>query len=113
LNLSAEPSEGQSFCTQKSIQFRLESSPAPADFFGPDFTGCNAFHIGRAGYFKIPASLFGGENVILTVSVFTSSPFTITIQSPVETATPVKSSAYVYNAATLLGDFVYHKCFSH
>ena len=78
--LSWIPLKAQSFFTQKSIQLGLEGSPAPADFLGLDLAVCDAFQIGRTGYFKILAGLFGGQNVILAVSILQFSRVTITIE---------------------------------
>ena len=105
------PLKGQSFSRQKSIQFRLEGSPAPADFSGLDSAGREAFHVGRAGYFKILAGIFGGENGILAVSVFNYHH--LSIQPAVGTITSVGLFAPVFTAATLQVAIAYHKCFLH
>jgi len=99
--IPAVPLKDKSFFTQKSFQLRLEGTPTPADFFGLDFAACDAFQIGRAGYFKILAGFYGCENVtlMLTVKVFNYNRFTI--QPAVRTVTPVGFFAPVFIAATL------------
>jgi len=99
--------------TQSFFQLRPESSPAPADFFGLDFAGCDALQIGRAGYFKIFAGLLGGQNVILAISIFHYSRMTITVEPAVGTATSVEFFAPVFTAATLFVAIACHKYFPH
>jgi len=85
------------------FQLRPEDSPAPPDFFGLDLAVCDALQIGRAGYFKILAGFFGGENgiLILTVKVFNYNRFTLAIQPAVGTITSVRFFAPVFITATL------------
>ena len=70
--MSRPATAGQSFFTQRFFQLRPEGPPAPADFFGLDFAVCDALQIGRAGYFKILAGFFGGQNVILAGNLFST-----------------------------------------
>jgi hypothetical protein len=102
-----------SFFTQRFFQLRPEDSPAPADFLGLDLAVCDALQVGRAGYFKILAGLFGGENVILTDSVFDYTRPTMTILPAVEAVAAVGFFALFFFAAALRIAFAYHKCFSH
>jgi hypothetical protein len=111
--LSVVPLGGLSFFTQRFFQLRPEGSPAPADFSGPDLAVCDALQIGRAGNFKILAGLFGGENVILTDSVFDYTRPTITILPAVAAVAAVGFFALFFFSAALRIAFAYHTCFSH